>query len=85
MHRDNQIRICYSHMYCMREGQISINTRGRPERYLLNKHVVGINTNIFAFTCCVQLCYLDSRVMRTVSVVDRRTYSKRINFMVWLQ
>ena len=67
----------------MREGQISINTRTKPERYLLCKHNTRINTNIFAFTCCVQLCYLDSRLMSTASVVGRLTDSKQINFMVW--
>jgi len=49
----------------MREQQISVNTRTRPERYLVHKHVARTNKNIFAFTCCVHPCYLDNEIMGT--------------------
>jgi hypothetical protein len=58
-HRDHQIRIYYPNMYCMREGQIAINTSERPMSCLLFEHVIRINRNIyiyfffFLFTCCL--------------------------------
>jgi len=85
MNRDHQIPLCYSYLLPCGKEQISINNRARPESYLLYKHVFRTKTNIFAFTCCVHLCYLDSEIMSTANTVDRPTDSKPINCVFWLQ